>query len=261
MRILITGHKGFIGRELVKAFDDTCEIHTLDAGKDFRKWMTQDLPPALHPQDLMFSSSLLPLDVVFHVGALNNAQHQGSDIYLWNSYATYLIAHEMATKPSLRNCHLVYFSSRCGKHARDLGYHKGGASPYGLSKMIAEDYINELLPDRASILQPQNVWGDESNLYTRRSGSVPYLMASHELKYLFFNLSRDFVHLDDVVQAAIDCAEHRHVGTFEVGTGKCTSAQTLAAATIQRHRTEFALMAAGKLYPRWELRDIPETLA
>ena len=29
---------------------------------------------------------------------------------------------------------------------------------------------------------------------------------------------------------------------------------------IQKHLTEFALMAAGKLYPRRELRDIPETL-
>ena len=29
---------------------------------------------------------------------------------------------------------------------------------------------------------------------------------------------------------------------------------------IQEHLTEFALMAAGKLYPRRELRDIPETL-
>ena len=29
---------------------------------------------------------------------------------------------------------------------------------------------------------------------------------------------------------------------------------------IQQHQTEFALMAAGKLYPRRELRDIPETL-
>ena len=29
---------------------------------------------------------------------------------------------------------------------------------------------------------------------------------------------------------------------------------------IQRYQTEFALMAAGKLYPRRELRDIPETL-
>ena len=31
-------------------------------------------------------------------------------------------------------------------------------------------------------------------------------------------------------------------------------------AVIQKHRTEFALMAAGKVYPRRELRDIPETL-
>ena len=31
-------------------------------------------------------------------------------------------------------------------------------------------------------------------------------------------------------------------------------------AVIQKHLTEFALMAAGKLYPRRELRDIPETL-
>ena len=31
-------------------------------------------------------------------------------------------------------------------------------------------------------------------------------------------------------------------------------------AVIQKHRTEFALMAAGKVYPRRELKDIPETL-
>ena len=31
-------------------------------------------------------------------------------------------------------------------------------------------------------------------------------------------------------------------------------------AVIQKHLTEFALMAAGKLYPHRELRDIPETL-
>ena len=31
-------------------------------------------------------------------------------------------------------------------------------------------------------------------------------------------------------------------------------------AVIQKHLTEFALMAAGKLYPRGELTDIPETL-
>lgn len=225
MRILITGHRGFVGRELVKAYDGH-EIYTLDASKDFHRWMTRDLPKALRPQDLSISPLPLPLDVVFHVGALNNNQHRGSDIYLWNSTATYLIAHAIATQPHLRNCHLVFFSSRCGKWARDLSY-QGGASPYGLSKMIAEDYINELLPERASILQPQNIWGDESNLYTRRSAGVPYMLATHTLKYLFHNLSRDFIHLDDVVQAAIDCATHRHVGTFEVGTGKCTTAQEL----------------------------------
>ena len=31
-------------------------------------------------------------------------------------------------------------------------------------------------------------------------------------------------------------------------------------AVIQKYRTEFALMAAGKVYPRRELKDIPETL-
>ena len=225
LRVLITGHKGFVGRELVKAFGGH-EVFTLDASIDFHKWMRGDLPKALNPIDLSVSSSPLPLDVIFHLGALNNNQYVGSDIYLWNSMATYLIAQEMATKPHLRDCHLVYFSSRCGQWARDLEY-QGGASPYGLSKMIAEDYINEILPNRASILQPQNIWGDESNLYTRRSAGVPYLLATHQLKYLFNNLSRDFVYLSDVVSAAGVCAMERHIGTFEVGTGECTTAQEL----------------------------------
>ena len=39
MRILITGHRGFVGRELIKAYDayGEHEIYTLDAGEDFRK--------------------------------------------------------------------------------------------------------------------------------------------------------------------------------------------------------------------------------
>lgn len=228
MRVLITGHEGFVGRQLKKALEGH-DISVLEATRDFNLWMKKKLSDVLNFTDYSVRPSPVPFDVIFHIGALNNNQYTGSDIYLWNSFAVYLIAHEMVTKPHLQNCHLVYFSSRCGKWARDLEY-QGGASPYGLSKMIAEDYIQELIPDRASILQPQNIWGDESDLYTRRSASVAYLLASHTLKYLFNNLSRDFVHVDDVVSAALECAEGRHVGTFEVGTGQCTTAQELRAA-------------------------------
>ena len=228
MKALITGHEGFVGRALMRALEGH-DIRTLEATRDFDLWMRKELPDALNFTDNGGGSSPVPFDVIFHIGALNNNQYTGSDIYLWNSFAVYLIAYEMATKPHLQNCHLVYFSSRCGKWARDLAY-QGGASPYGLSKMIAEDYIQALVPDRASILQPQNIWGDESDLYTRRAASVAYLLASHGLKFLFHNLSRDFIHVDDVVNAALECANGRHAGTFELGTGKCTTAQELRAA-------------------------------
>ena len=225
MRVLVTGHEGFVGRELLKSLEGH-DILTLEATEDFYSWMQHDLSKALSSIDSELFVPL-PIDIIFHVGALNNNQYLGSEIYLWNSTATYLIAHEMATKPHLKDCHLVYFSSRLAQWARDLQY-KGGASPYSISKMMAEDYINELLPDRASILQPQNIWGDERGLFDGRASiSVPFMLASHKLKYLFHNLSRDFVHVDDVVSAAIECGVNRYAGTFEVGTGKCTNAQQL----------------------------------
>ena len=108
MRILITGHKGFIGREILKSYEsDGCHvIYTLESNDDFSRWLKWDLDKALNPMDNSVHLGPVPLDLIIHAGALNNNQYTGSDIYLWNSDATYFIAYAICllyTSPSPRD--------------------------------------------------------------------------------------------------------------------------------------------------------------
>ena len=239
MNILITGHRGLLGRSLTKALEgDNPFLYDVDQGfgswiKNFRHNLTEQFPP---------------LDVIVHAGAIMNNQSRDSELFLWNSAAVHTLAHEMATHPRLEHTYLIFISSRLAQWAYDAKYELP-ASPYAISKMVAEDYIRSLLPDsRYSILRPFNIWGDESDLPSSRPASVPYLLAAHQLKYLFRNLNRDYIHVTDVARAVERCIARRYNGTFDVGSGACVSAQELREA-VEWKDYEIRDPEPGRLLP------------
>ena len=60
------------------------------------------------------------------------------------------------------------------------------------------------------------MWGDERHKGDPTDRSVPYLLATHQLKYLYRNWGRNYVHISDVVQAVKVALRDTPAGTFNL---------------------------------------------
>ena len=201
MRILITGDKGFVGSNLRAALEPTYEVVGLEARERFRDWY-----------DEMYAIMDTPIDGVIHVGAIAENQSERDDIYLWNGYATFLLAQRVRQKiDSMSPIPFIFFSTYLVESTMNDWEAR---SPYTWSKAQAENFVRLSLPC-ATILRPVNMWGREERKppLTR---SVPYRLASHQLELLLKNWGRNYVHVDDVVEAVTDCLKYKHKGTFSV---------------------------------------------
>lgn len=196
MRILLTGNKGFVGSHIEKALSKDHEIVGLDVRGSFTEWV-----------DDMDAVMDTDIDTVIHAGAISNNQSNDPDIYLWNAYGTYLLAKKSRDIP------FVFFSSFV---VSSTVYDVESRTPYGWTKAIGEDFVLDMLPD-ATIVRPGVMWGNEVNK-AAHAGSVPWQLASHNLKYLIRGWKRRYVHVSDVVEAMKICLADRPKGVFELSS-------------------------------------------
>ena len=207
MRILITGNEGFVGNHIQKALEQENEIVGLEAKPTFREWYNE-----------MYEIMDTPIDAVIHLGAISENQSQRTDIYLWNSYATFLLAQRVrqkfVTRPGMQNMSsipFIFFSSYLVESTMDDWEAR---SPYTWSKVQAETFVQVYLP-HATILRPGVMWGNEARKNPRYR-SVPYRLAGHELEFLLRNWGRNYVHVDDVAEAVKGCLKYTHKGTYSM---------------------------------------------
>ena len=201
LRILLTGNEGFVGNHLQTALEQENEIVGLEAKPSFREWYNE-----------MYEVMDTPIDAVIHVGAIAENQSQRDDIYLWNSYATFLLAQRVRQKMhSMSPIPFIFFSTYLVESTMDDWEAR---SPYTWSKAQAENFIQVYLP-HAAILRPGTMWGKEERKRPENR-SVPYRLATHQLPYLLKGYGRNYVHVDDVVEAVANCLKYRHKGTFSV---------------------------------------------
>ena len=59
------------------------------------------------------------------------------------------------------------------------------------------------------------MWGREARKLPENR-SVPYRLASHQLEFLLKQWGRNYAHIDDVVEAVVNCLKYKHKGTFSV---------------------------------------------
>ena len=197
MRILLTGDKGFVGSHLRKAL--TAESHDvvgLEAKPTFQEWYDD--------MNVVMGTAL---EAVVHVGGIADNQYTDSDIYLWNSYASFLLA-ENCKKFSIP---LIFFSSFLVESTKSDW---DARTPYSWSKSVAEEMVRTVVPE-ATILRPGIMWGDEKRK-NPSSYSIPYRLATHTLKYLFTNWLRGYVNVADVVRAIQICLYEKPSGTFSM---------------------------------------------
>ena len=229
MKILLTGHRGLVGSRVMEELSFAgADVYCLEVNGDFAKW---------HEDFEAFTS--VPHDMYLHIGGIANNQYKDPDIFLWNTYASVLLA----KKAREYSAPFVFFSSFLVSTSenRDMWHTR---SPYGWSKAFAEEAVTDILDDYI-VFRPNVIWGriinDETPDSIVNNTSVPDRLVAKRIDYLFKNWQRSYVHVDDVVSAVLRAVNivinqvgtfGSYAGVYRLGENRLYTNEELAAMTI-----------------------------
>lgn len=208
MRILITGTKGFIGKNLLSSI---FEHNVLEINEDIfnsdKGWTTE----------LKEKLSIFNPNVIFHVGACSDTLETDANYMMTRNYEFTRILSDWAKE---MNAKMIYSSS-----AANYGTNKEYPSNlYGWSKYVAEQYV---VKNGGIALRYFNVYGPKE-AHKGRMASVAYQMLEkhkngQEIKIFPNKPERDFVYVKDVVDANLYAMNNYEVlssNWYEVGSGE-----------------------------------------
>lgn len=221
MRTVVTGYKGFIGSHLIKRLD-AIGIDVLD-GNDI---LDCDLPNA---------------DVVIHLAAI-------SDVIESVDNPTQTVRNNIEGTVRLLKYYpnaKFIFASSGGTIQDDI------ASPYGMSKYCAEEFIKMMHPNNYVILRFGNVFGPGGHCVIDKfiNGDVNI--------YGDGSATRTYTHVDDIVTAillSLDWAS----GTYLLGGAKTYTVDELANATgkpityMPKREGELDHATVANTTPNWQ---------
>ena len=205
-KVLITGAKGFIGRNLVKELESKYEIITFEESDLDGKWKSK--------LDEIFEQGL---DCVFHIGACSDTLEQNVNYMMLLNYEVTKYITDLCSKNLVK---LVYSSS-----AANYGVNEEYPSNlYGWSKYAGEGYV---ISHWGVALRYFNVYGPGEE-DKGRMASVAYQMYKRnqkreEIKLFPKKPLLDFVYVKDIILANIYAFENYGLTSgkwFEVGSGE-----------------------------------------
>ena len=219
MKVLVTGHKGFIGQNMCKAIQkEGWDLVTFDISDDFN----------VRPKDLSFDG----VNCVIHLGAISSTTE--TDIRkIINFNLSWSI--EMLEECRERGIHMQFASSASvyGQNfdssileEKDVCY---PANYYALSKYMFEQYAlkRPLVESGLQIFRYFNVYGPHEE--HKGSQASPYTQFAKQAKETGVikvfkgsdKFTRDFVHVDTVINAHIQCLKRTEFtgGIYNVGSG------------------------------------------
>ena len=249
MRVLITGGAGFLGAALANRLVD--EGHTvlvlddLSAGDPWRL----DAQVLFNRGDVMDVPKLWTLlqgvDCVYHLAARVRVPES---IYYPGEYNKINVGGTLAVMEAMRDTgvrRVVFTSSGAlyGEQPRqpvDETAIPNPNSPYGVSKIAAEYYISTLgaLYDIETVsLRIFNAYGPGQDLPPSHAPVIPQWLRQAQTggTLVIFgdgSHTRDFIYVDDVVDALVQAATARGVNraAINIGSGREVSLNDLAAA-------------------------------
>lgn len=217
-RVLVTGDEGFIGSYLTKRLKNY-EGFDLKSYKDI---LTDTMPNA---------------DVVIHLAAQTSVLESVKEPFddaMTNILGTIRL---LKRYPNAK----FIFASSGGAIQETI------ASPYGLSKYCAEEYI-KLLHNNYVILRFPNIYG-------KGSKSVVDKFINEDIKiYGDGTATRDYVYVEDLVSAIIQSISWKQ-RTYSLGSGENVSVLDIAKATGKPYR--FTKKKEGELQDSYVRNTAP----
>jgi nucleoside-diphosphate-sugar epimerase len=238
--VLITGSSGFVGRHFIKKLEDDNELHLIDIkdGQDARDY---------------FRFSDKRYDLVIHlaavVGGRETIEREPLKVAVDLSIDAEMFQWALRTKPS----RVVYFSSSAAypisyqslyrrtslwEDAIDLNSIMSPDMTYGFAKLAGE-YQAKFLAEagiNTHVFRPFSGYGEDQDL----SYPFPSFIARGARREDPFpiwgdgNACRDFIHIDDIVDAVLKAIDEDIRVPVNLGTGIATSFNSLASTVAEQ---------------------------
>jgi len=252
-QILITGGAGFIGSNLALYFEKNfpeAKIVIFDCFRNGEKFENGNLKSFGHYKNLInFSGKIIcgninsksdlsllndyKFDFIFHHAAISDTRvYNQEEVFKTNLNSFYWLLELAKSHKAI----IIYASSAATYGSLPSPQTVGSElpeNPYGYSKLamdrVARNYVKENPKVKAVGLRFFNVYGPGE--YFKNTTASMIIQLGHQLlkgnsPRLFFGsekIYRDFIYIDDVIQANIKSCSSPESGVLNVGTGAARS--------------------------------------
>ena len=202
MKVLVTGHKGFIGSHVFDFLSDIFDVDGLDRPDDIENFV---------------DVGCADYDLIIHLAAYAALRDSvdNPDKFWENNVEKSKPIFDYCRKYNTR---LLYASS--------AGAYSWWQNPYAITKKVNEIQA----PPNSVGMRFFNVWAEEGS----RDDMLYEMLKQGTAKYITRH-KRDWVHVLDVVRAIATLIPSSFTGTIDVGTGQMTSVIDLANAMGMGH--------------------------
>lgn len=251
--ILITGGAGFIGSNIAFYFQNNypeCKIIVLDCFRNGETFSNGNLKSFGHFKNLLGFNGVVisgdindkkllksleknyKFDYIFHQAAISDTTVSEQDLMIKTNVNAYEDLLKIAIK---HKANMVYASSAAtygDSNKFEVGYEQPN-NAYGFSKVMMDNITYEYLKKDLDIsivgLKYFNVYGPKE-FYKNKTASMIIQFGHQILKGLTPKLFegsdkilRDFIYIEDIIQANILATKPKKSGVYNVGTGKARS--------------------------------------
>lgn len=251
MNILLTGHRGFIGRHMLRALESRGHyVQTYE-------WGDNQLP------------SVIDQDWVIHIGGNSSTVERDIDKILTQNYD---FSRQLFNACKTYGVNLQYASSASvygmGQDFKETAP-ADPKTPYAWSKYLFERY--HLAHQGGNIVQGFryfNVYGPEGEEHKGKQAS-PYMQFKQQYQEtgrvkIFENSDeylRDFIHISKLIDIQLQFLDIKESGVFNVGTGKPKSFKEVALSICSENEIDYIPMPEilKDSYQKYTCADMTKT--